>query len=79
MLIQLKKHSPFLVVMLLYFFSAITLAGVRPYWADEIYTLYIAETDSFSEILTLLGPMDPHPPIQYFLTVISHRLFGVNE
>ncbi len=74
-----KNHYPYLVAICSYLLFVVVLAGIRPFWADELYTLYIAETDSFGQILKLLGPMDPHPPIQYFLTLISHRLFGISE
>ncbi len=65
--------------MLIYFVGIGYLATIRPFWFDELFTLYISQTQSLTQVLELLGPMDPHPPVQYVLVMISHQLFGVNE
>ncbi len=52
----------------------------RPLWLDELFTLYVAQSEDVSTLLTrLLGGMDNHPPVSYLLVHGCIQLFGSTE
>jgi hypothetical protein len=52
----------------------------RALWLDELFTLYVAQSEDVSTLLTrLLAGMDNHPPVSYLLVHGCIQLFGSTE
>lgn len=76
---KIRQHAAFLFILFCFFVGTGYLSSIRPLWFDELFTFYIAGTGSLSNIMELLGPMDPHPPVQYILVSLSLKCFGYSE
>ena len=69
-----------------YLLVAVAAFGLRatyrslmiPLWFDEFFTLFLSRLSSLSDLLHAM-PADGQPPLQYFLTHASLRLFGETE
>jgi Dolichyl-phosphate-mannose-protein mannosyltransferase len=46
---------------------------------DELFTSYIAQSPSISQLLTLTRTIDLHPPLSYLLVRLSYAVFGVSS
>ena len=66
-----------LIILLLY--VAVTLGAVsRHLWFDELFTYWIAQAPSVSELLKQVR-IDLHPPLEYLLVRGSLAVFGDSE
>ncbi|MDP9037837.1 MAG: glycosyltransferase family 39 protein [Acidobacteriota bacterium] len=50
----------------------------RPLWHDELFTFYIAQQPTVSDLLRANRLIDLVPPLSFLLTRASFHLFGVN-
>lgn len=67
-------------VSLVYFAATSVLASRKPMWNDELFTYFIAQAPTLSDIWSaLLTGADQNPFPFYVLTRWSLALFGVNE
>ncbi len=72
-------RSPWVLVAasLAYFAFCVGAALRKPFWYDELYTLYVAQLpDSATIFAALRGGMDNHPPLSYLLCHYSLALVG---
>jgi hypothetical protein len=77
---MIVQHERSFVVstIALFVFSATNHALTAPLWFDEFFTLFLSRLSSLSVLLHAV-PADGMPPLQYFLTALSLRLFGETE
>jgi 4-amino-4-deoxy-L-arabinose transferase-like glycosyltransferase len=65
------------VFTLLYAIPTVYLARQKLFWDDEFFTLYLAGTPSWHELLRALATgADQHPPSFYYLTHLVTTIFG---
>src|SRR5262245_6718202 len=63
-----------------YFAVFILLAFRKLIWDDEFFSLYIARSGSYAEIMrALMTGADQHPPLFYWITQVFFQLFGVSH
>ncbi len=69
-----------LAFSLVYFPGATWLAAVRPMWADEFFTLYIARSASIRGVFdAILTGADQHPPSFYLFSRALFPLLDANQ
>lgn len=77
---SISRHERFWMALALVIFllSAAYQACTVPLWFDEFFTLFLSRLSSFSQLLQAI-PADGQPPLQYLLTHLSLRCFGITE
>ncbi len=61
------------VILLLFFLVAVHAARLRPFWFDELSTLFMSATPSISALLRA-SPTDGNPPLYFLLARLSLHL-----
>jgi 4-amino-4-deoxy-L-arabinose transferase-like glycosyltransferase len=64
-----------IAALIIYYLGLVAAGGQRHLWHDELYTFYIAQAPSLSELWQDLG-LDLNPPLGYLLARVAMRLFG---
>ena len=78
----LEKHKvlSFSIFSFFYFLGACGKASSKPFWFDELFSWYVAQLPSLSEIWNALYEgIENHPPLHYFLIHASHGVLGTGE
>jgi hypothetical protein len=77
---SIVRHERKYLLCALTVFTLLALyhALTAPLWLDELFTFFISRISSLPEMLRAM-PADGQPPLQYLLTHLSLRLFGITE
>ena len=77
---HLERHPGawLIAFTLLYCASAAIQCKLKPFWFDELFTVYIARLPDLRSMMRI-SAVDSHPPLSYLLTKASVRLFGATE
>ncbi|HEY6346658.1 MAG TPA: glycosyltransferase family 39 protein [Bryobacteraceae bacterium] len=78
--LTLHQYAFLLLASLGYFAITLYRAERRPFWFDELFTLYISRLPDLRSIWSALTHgVDQNPPMLYLLTHWSQAAFGANE
>ena len=74
----LERHPAFLILLLvvIYLPGAFAASAAKPLWHDELFTWYIAQAPTLSQLWAQSRNLDLNPPLVYWLTRLSFHLFG---
>jgi hypothetical protein len=75
---QLERHrlAVPLVLLAVYLLITAALAAVRLLWYDELFTFYLSQFSSLSELWSNLSTTEPNPPLTYLLTRGCFTILG---
>ena len=76
--IERHERMYLLFTLAVFTFFAVYHALNAPLWLDELFTYFISRLTSLPEMLQAIQA-DSQPPLQYMLTHLSVRIFGVTE
>ena len=63
-----------------YFGCTLSNSRMKPFWYDELFTYHMSRLPDWKTILAALSAgADLNPPPIYFLTRLSHSIFGMSE
>jgi hypothetical protein len=66
------------LLLAIYLPAAFGASRSAPLWHDELFTYYIAQSQTLGQMWSSLRTHDLNPPLSYLLTRWSFDLFGVN-
>ena len=59
---------------------AVVTAAIQPLWFDELLTFYVTRLGDPVDIwIALEATADGNPPLSYYVTLISYKLFGEGQ
>jgi hypothetical protein len=74
------KLLSFSIFSSFYFLGACGKASSKLFWFDELFSFYVANLSSLSDIWDALSKgIDTNPPLHYFLIRASHWVLGTGE
>src|ERR1051325_1232310 len=80
MLSSLEKRPLLVVGILACVYASLVFTPIgRRMWFDELFTYYIAQAPSISQLLDGIAHVDLNPPLSYILVRFCHKLFGASE
>ena len=63
-----RNPRPVLILFsILHVVTSIRMMRIKPFWMDELYTLYVAKAASVSELLSMIRDVVDHQPPPFFL------------
>src|SRR5258707_3773108 len=71
-----RPYRWLILLSLLYFAAIAAKAQLKPFWFDEIFTVYLSRLDFASLWKGLSEAVDLNPPGIYLLTRLSQKTFG---
>ncbi len=66
------------VLIVLYLSGCFDASRSKPLWHDELFTYYIAQAPTLSQMWIQIRTLDLNPPLLYGLTRLAFHLFGSN-